>query len=390
MDNLLKFRAEVLNSCGASSSETQELLAYSDNRFDHAGLAEIVFPLADEPFVKSWKAYGEEVTAAGTFSILAKYLVQFRFPIRTGMSQDPDYLAATTRGTGFATDGPLGLPLIAPEKCHVVLHPTPAGHIPLLIAEERMDFVLLVQALARRNEPTPIPASMGACMVSGYNNWDRVFQVVQKDGAARSLNPSDYQDRFIILSKGYYSGVEPAAMSLQEREWRELSLIIRREHESTHYFTRRVFSSMRNNLLDEILADYCGVVTATGRFRPDWMLRFFGLEHFPHYRSGARLENYKGKPALSAGAFLVLQKLVKQAIDNLGAMNAPIAKSDWQSSPFPLLGLLALSRFTLEELASGDAPDLIQAELLRLETAGIGSRRSINYDLQTTSLGQAG
>jgi hypothetical protein len=151
-----------------------------------------------------------------------------------------------------------------------------------------------------------------------------------------------------------------------------------------------VFSSMRNNLLDEILADYCGVVTATGRFRPDWMLRFFGLEHFPHYRSGARLENYKGKPALSAGAFLVLQKLVKRAIDNLDAVNSPIAKSDWQSSSFPLLGLLALSRFTLEELASGDAPDLIQAELLRLETAGIGSRRSINYDPHTTSIGQAG
>ena len=35
----------------------------------------------------------------------------------------------------------------------------------------------LIQALTARNEPVSIPASMGAMMVAGFNNWDRVRQL---------------------------------------------------------------------------------------------------------------------------------------------------------------------------------------------------------------------
>src|SRR5580658_409456 len=317
MERKLQFRRNILRAHGASESETEELLAYNSNIFEGAGRLDLAFPLPDEPFVKTWKDYEQEVAAAGTFSILAKYLVQLQFPVKAGMSQDPGYLAATTRGTGFGREGSVQLELRSPEACRVALHPTPAGHIPLVIAEDRQDFAALVRALARRNEPEPIPPSMGACMVSGYNNWGRVFSLLNTRGTMQPLEPALYQDRFIILSKGYYSGVQPEDLGLGAADWREISFIIRREHESTHYFTRRVFSSMRNYLLDEILADYCGIVTAAGRFRADWMLRFFGLERFPEYRTGARLENYKGNPKLSAGAFVVLQRLVKDAADNL-------------------------------------------------------------------------
>ena len=87
----------------------------------------------------------------------------------------------------------------------------------------------------------------------------------------------------------------PAAdLGLAEAEWREMSLVIRREHECAHYFTRRLFGSMRNNLLDELIADYAGLVAATGRFRADWFLRFIGLEEFPRYRPGGRLDLYRG------------------------------------------------------------------------------------------------
>ncbi len=234
----------------------------------------------------------------------------------------------------------------------------------------------LVRALARRNEPVPIPASMGACMVAGYNNWDRVFQTLERDGAGSRFDPSSYRDRFIILSRGYYSGVAPAEIGLPEGDWRELSFAIRREHECMHYFTRRVFASMRNYLLDEILADYCGIVAAAGRFMSGWMLRFFGLEDFPAYRSGARLENYKGKPELSAGAFVVLQALVKQAADNLGRVKYSLPSAMPEGPGFPLRMLLALSTFTLEELASSDGVGLVHAELARQEQAGIGLGRN--------------
>ena len=60
-----------------------------------------------------------------------------------------------------------------------------------------------------------------------------------------------YQDRFVILSRGPYSAVPAADTGLSEAEWLERSLVIRREHELTHYFTYRLFGSMRNHLLDE-------------------------------------------------------------------------------------------------------------------------------------------
>jgi len=74
-------------------------------------------------------------------------------------------------------------------------------------------------------------------------------------------------------------------MGMDESTWHSLSLIIRLSHECTHYFTRRLFGSMRNNLLDELIADYQGIVAANGgRYRADWFLRFVGLESFPDYR----------------------------------------------------------------------------------------------------------
>src|SRR5262249_14385800 len=133
------------------------------------------FPLTDEPFVETWEIYSQSVAAAGTIEVLAGFLPQLWFPIRAGISETPDYAAATRMGVdpralGKAT----GLTLIAPDRCRLVLHQTPAGRIPMLIAEQREDFVALVRALSRRNEPVPIPDSMGAVVVAGYNNWNRV------------------------------------------------------------------------------------------------------------------------------------------------------------------------------------------------------------------------
>jgi len=126
-----------------------------------------------------------------------------------------------------------------------------------------------------------------------------------------------YQDRFIILSDGPYSAVPAEAIGLTEQEWRRASLIIRREHECAHYFTLRMYSAMRNNILDELIADYMGIVAAAGQYEAHWFLRFLGLENFPHYRRGGRLENYRGAPPLTDGAFRILQVLVKNAAENL-------------------------------------------------------------------------
>lgn len=373
--NSREFRASILAARGASGSELEELLAYNENVFDRSSLAvPIKFPLPPEPHIATWESYLTEAREIGVYSALQKRLVQLRFPILENISQREGYQSATRKGV--SVDGielATGLVLKQPEKLQLILHQSLAGAIPVIIAANRDDFVSLVQALTKRNEPKPVPASMGACMVAGFNNWDRIRQYRQQWQASHPDNDSSaawaeefrllipqkelYQDRFMILSLGDYSNVSAQDMGLTEPEWWRLSLTIRLEHESTHYFTRRVFGLMRNNLLDELIADYRGIVAANGCYRADWFLRFMGLESFPTYRQGGRLENYRGN--LSDGSFKILQSLVVAAAINLEAFEAK------QINPInPAVMLIDICCLTLEELASTNETDILLATIL--------------------------
>lgn len=152
-------------------------------------------------------------------------------------------------------------------------------------------------------------------------------------------------------------------MGIPEADWRHLSLIIRREHECTHYFTRRVFGSMQDRLMDELLADYMRIVAAAGQYRADWFLRFVGLENFPEYRKGGRLENYRGDPPLSDGAFRILQVLVKNAAESLEQFDSQ-HREELQPVRGRAILLMALTCLTVEELASREAIPLVQQALM--------------------------
>ncbi|MHB8520224.1 MAG: DUF7005 family protein [Limisphaerales bacterium] len=366
--NTLESRSRALAALGATSTEIEELLRYTENKFDHTQITEpLRWPLADEPFVAAWEGYAAEAQRDGVFATLKRKLIPFRFPVEEGISQSEAYRAATRRGLLPPADkaGP-GLELRSPEALELQVHPTAAGRLPLLIVHHRDDFVALVRALTLQNEPRLVPASMGACMVAGFNNWDRIFSLRARWEAAHPgateedwneefgriiPQKESYQDRFMILSDGPYSSVSAQDMGLAEQEWSRLSMIIRREHEGAHYLTRRVLKSMRNNLIDEIIADYCGIRAAAGVFRADWFLRFMGLESFPRYRAGARLENYRGDPPLSDRAFRVLQILVKRAAENLERFDRVRAGPSPEDRQEPNR-LIALSRLGLDELAS--------------------------------------
>jgi hypothetical protein len=377
-------RRDVLASFGASSGAAEELLRYNENQFQSTDLDLTEFPLPDESFVEAWREYAAETDLAGSILPVSKYLVQLQFPVEEGMSERSEYIDATRRGieTG-SMQSATGLRLRAPERCRIVIHPTVAGRMPLLIAEEREDFVALLRALTRKNEPSAIPASMGASMVSGYNNWHRIailrsrFLSQARPGTwdeefLRIKSQKElYQDRFIILSKGSYSAVNPSDFGLDHEEWLNLSSIIRREHECTHYFTRRVFSSMRNNLLDELIADYVGITAAAGRFHASWLLAFLGLENFPKYRPGGRLENYRGNPPLSDAAFSLLQKVVNAAAASLEDFDRSHIPEFEHAALRPAL-LKMLTRLTVEEMASGE----VLADLGREFAREVKARRS--------------
>lgn len=373
------FRASVLLSYDATTSEVNELLVYNRNVFDHSSLKfDIKFPLPDELFAATWEHYACESSKKGVFEYLKTRVIQLRFPIKEGISQTETYRAATRKGISADMAEATGLILKHPEKLQLILHQTPAGRIPFLITRQREDFISLVQALTMRNEPGPVPASMGACMVAGYNNWDRIREYRKQWETKNHADSSEekwqeefqeiiprkelYQDRFIILSDGPYSAVSATDIGLSEEEWKNASLTIRREHESAHYFTRRIFSSMRNNLIDELIADYMGIVAATGKFRADWFLRFLGLESFPDYRDGGRLQNYRGQPPLSDRAFKILQALVKSAAENLESFDTECSKELHDPGGQSLM-LTALTHLTLEELASRKMDSLLQQAL---------------------------
>ncbi len=372
----LGIQAGRLASLGASPSEVEELLSYNENLFHLEALnSEVRFPLPDEPFVAFWEPLVEESRARGALAVLREHLPQLRFPIREGISRTEPYLAATRRGEpAEPLPESTGLGLEHPEAIELVLYTSPAGRIPLLVARRRAEFAALIRALTKKNEPHPVPDSQGALMVSGYNNWSRIRALRRRWEA---LEPSRretatwgeelqrikeqrelYQDRFILLSDGPYSAIPAADLGLEEEQWRETSLAIRRDHECAHYLTRRLLGSMQNNALDELIADYTGIVAASGRFRADWFLRFIGLEDFPRYRAGARLDIYRGKPPLSDGAFRVLQGVVKAAAENLERFDAGLPAGTRTLQGRGLM-ICALASLRLEELAAPNGKDLL-------------------------------
>ncbi|MEH2072563.1 MAG: hypothetical protein V7K47_31180 [Nostoc sp.] len=390
--NQQEFRASILASYGANPQQTQELLAYNQNVFDHTSLkVPLKFPLPSEPHIAAWEEYATTGKDIGAFEALRRVLVQLRFPILEGISQTEAYRSATRKGVSVDGMGEAtNLLLKQPEKLQLTVHQSLAGAIPVLLTGNREDFVSLVQALTMRNEPSLVPASMGACIITGFNNWDRIHRYRQQwqqnspncsevewTAEFKRLIPQKelYQDRFIILSDGDYSDVSASDIGLSKKEWQRLSVTIRLEHECTHYLTRRLFNSMRNNLLDELIADYRGIVAAIGHYRADWFLRFLGLESFPDYREGGRLQNYRGQPPLSDGAFKILQILVKNAAENLqhfDALNGDLDQTHTTTSHQltdkfnrQTLISMALTCLTLEELASEEANLRIQKNMDR-------------------------
>ena len=375
----LELRTQILKECGASDELLPALLAYNQNPFQTAP-ATTDFPLKDEAHVTAWSEYEKDAHDGGPFDALKRRIVQLRFPIRAGMSGEEAYRKATRKGLLAESDefSP-GLELHRPSDLELIICPTMAGRVPVLVAGDRSDFVCLVQAFAERNEPVPVPESMGACIVKGFNNWDRIATFRKNwerehpfpfggetwsEEFGRLISRKElYQDRFIILSRGPYSAVSAGDVGLHDEEWLHRSLVLRREHEFTHYFTYRLFDEMRNNLLDELIADFVGLQRAFGRYRADFALRFLGLESYPKRREGGRLEVYRGKPPLPDEGLDVLACLAFRVSHNLEDFC-----SEHTDTLNDLSGMarvtLALIGLTLEELASSEMRERAEKRLL--------------------------
>ena len=302
-------RSAILRSFGAGESEIVELLRYTQRpSASELSGKNLRLAMPDEPFADVWRAYSSEAEAGGgVWETLRRKLIQLRFPVSEGRSLDADYQAATRKGVWPDRNAP-GMELDHPDQLALQLQPTAAGTLPFLYTAHRADFEKLVQALTHRNEPWPVPASMGACLVAGYNNWERIGRLraawlednkahyADSDSAWNEefagLQPQKalYQDTFLILSGGPYSAVPAQLLGLTGQEWERLSVAIRLEHECAHYVTRRFFGVLSRRLDEELLADFAGLAAAVGRYPADWALRFLVWRIF---RAIGRAEGWK-------------------------------------------------------------------------------------------------
>ncbi|HBU11432.1 MAG TPA: hypothetical protein DEB31_01475 [Clostridiales bacterium] len=126
-----------------------------------------------------------------------------------------------------------------------------AGAIPIIYPASEDDFETLLREIVYKGKAMPDTTNMGAQFVFGKTV------------------------RFIILSGKPYSNVPASFFNLNESEWLEQSMIIRKHHECAHYYTKRFLGSSRNNLHDELIADFCGLYAAFGEYRAKWFMRFY-------------------------------------------------------------------------------------------------------------------
>jgi hypothetical protein len=366
----MALRRRVLAACGATGDTVDALIALGDQRHRPLPDRPACLPLEDEPHVEAWTRYERAARERGACQELRDRFVQLQFPIQEGISRDSAYRAATLGGEFYhAAAFEPGLQLASPSTVRLDVWPSIGGCIPVLTVENRADFVALVRAFSERNEPADIPASVGACIVSGINNWDRIARHREAwEQAGGELAGSwteefrqlagrkdQYQDRLILLSSGPYSDVAAGDVGLDTASWLEHSLVIRREHEFTHYFIYRLCGMLRQTILDELLADFVGLVKAFGTYRVDLARRFLGIEAFPRFRPGGRLEYYQRHQPLTPSAFTVLTVLAWMATDNLHR----VARK-WAGHLGTHKGLAtvvhAIGCLTLEECAAEDLP----------------------------------
>lgn len=151
-----------------------------------------------------------------------------------------------------------------PENVRIELYDSIAGEIPIIYCPARNDFESLITNLVHKGVRPDNIGETGASFIFGKST------------------------RFIVLSAKPYSNVTAKEMGLKEDDWARKSMVIRREHECVHYYTKMLYGCANNNIHDEIMADFIGIYEAFGEYRAEWFLRFMGIIE----GSGNRIQCY--------------------------------------------------------------------------------------------------
>ena len=213
--------SDIVQKHRLNESEQVELSAYIANRF--ADCEEITEP--DINFLKAWDS-----------AIYYSYL----------------FGTADTINTKICPKRPVQFN--SPDTVEINMYLSFAGKIPIIYVRDADDFEQLVTNIAYKGERPDGIENIGAAFISGKTV------------------------RYLILSAKPYSNVPAYELGLDNSEdWSEKSLLLRRGHECTHYFTKQTYGITNNILHDEVMADFIGMYEAFGFYKVEWFLRFMGI-----------------------------------------------------------------------------------------------------------------
>lgn len=260
MDNLNEYK-ELLKKLGASDSVCEEILDYSKKRFNVKDYNE--GEIEDEPFIGIWRRIVDRSKKEN---------------IEVVMNEELPH-------------GAEDIKLSSPESVSMEIYNSIAGNIPIIYAKDEEDFYEIVRKVIYRGKEVKNLEKTGASFASGKNN------------------------RFIVLSNKPYSNIPAERLGLTDEQWRSFSVIIRREHECTHYFTRRFLGSSENNLHDELIADFAGILCAVGEYKAEWFLIGMGIDKYPENQEEGRFPVYTVN--LSDEAKDIIKAITKKAAYNV-------------------------------------------------------------------------
>ena len=360
----------ALTSIDGTVHGSDELRGYLQNKFCSKAILKQPESSINECYIDSWERYTAAYRKEEAFELLRKCYPQLNFPIENGINKTQDYIDAVLKGKPLRLGVGTNPVFNRPESIRFELYESVVGKIPLLIVPDDEDFIQLVQCFLHKNNPTHVPRSMGALLVNGINNWDRIHELRAKwlqnnlvetwnNEFAKSVlpNPGLYKDKLIILSTKPYSNVAADHLGITEKAWVDYSLSIRLEHECTHLYTLTCYGCASNNLHDELIADYIGISKTIGRYDKEWMFAFMGLEEYPNYRRGARLENYLGNAGLTDSDFWQIVSLIRSGIENIASFDKTLGLI--HSYRDHLCRIDTLCTTDLVDIASSNGSDLL-------------------------------
>ena len=221
-------RKKILCELGADSHDLEALLAYTENVFSYNPT------LGDDGFLIRWQQLRSSANENGTAYTINHHLVR----------------------------SDLQIDFKAPDMLKIEIYDSFAGKIPIISTYLDDDFECLVQNIIFKDKLYPHLKAQGAQFAHSKNN------------------------RFIILSHKPYSNTPAESMGLDGVIWREKSYMIRKYHECTHLYTRQNFGSAKNNLHDELIADFCGIWAAFSHYRADYFVKFLSQGRLKIYTEG--------------------------------------------------------------------------------------------------------